>query len=1021
MGSQAALREEMEGFLQRVAEVLRARGRQQDGESSAAELVSALHIHVDLRQEAARDVVDYLRFQLEWCQRRLVEEIEAAGSSGCGTHVLALTVHGARGSADPDSCIRPFLFAGPPKMSRFSAGGSSSCDELLVETLQWQGVAVDHFAPHLPWDLTPEVIMHGSKAEILGVVTPGASGSSTDASVLTTRFQQLLLDALPHVVPLLSCTEDTVSMIHALTVAFRGSEHLTSLLQEHVRGSLDLREDGNWRVYVAKNMALLRRTGSFQLALLSSLRCDVELRPLLDAIWRHSLHTSCPMDDSGSGSSSRSTAWKAVADNILKEAAAAAKPGEPPSNVPLLSSQKQMLRLLAPGAPALLRRLLPLARATDLKRPTSERRDESVLAAVESLAIQMAEIADGHLPYPLLEALKDSAAEMSSSGGVGGLLGIFGEDAVTEAAASACQSLRSSQLFGRELQDTLKDRVRELAAWLINGGGSRAPPGVDERLVLALRPVAAAGLLLPVAEYIALVMANIRRAEHAAGFDRMSGVGSPLVWKRDAGEGLGAISDETTWLDVLSNESVSLLGSVARQLISSLKCAAEKGVPLDPGLHTLRRLSALVQTAPTASVAARPELLRVVVLFQMLCDASGAHEDNGSGDVLAALSDLEQPILSCLEELVSPGSKVPLAVALAGLQHVMTRARGDALGDAPEMSTALRLLNSLCQRAGASLPGDLPAAALSHIRQLALFVAGKLLDEICSDDRAQLPVSIALLADRAVEPGCRSEAVSFPLEELRNFLPPPRADAAWDHPFATVLADALLDSSQMVLGVAKRAKLALQFCPESEDALEVLVGAFRAACDAVEQPSDSVELLLGLALGRALAIQSVAIVADLRLNDIRNHDRFGPLRKEIRRLFFAEVVGQTDFPTTANGVELRSPSSLEAGRAIKGLLAQHVPPPFASLFVVTATKAPAAAQLDEALSTSMVRALHIFVILCVCLCLSVDGVMGRQRREGETWLQCFPIFFSPFFRLLILILLSDWSLVGMAAGSNLDA
>jgi len=976
----------MEDFLHRVAGALRELERQQE---NAVEFCSALHIHVDLRQEKAPDVVDYLRFQLEWCQRRLIEEIEAAGDSGCGTHVLALTIHGARGSADHSSCIRAFLLAGPPTAT-LAPGGSSSggsrsrCYGMLAETLQWQCVAVDHFASHFPWGLSPEIILKGSKADIIGVPTLEASNSSSiGPNLMTARFRELLLDALPHVVPLMSRTEDTVSVIHTLAMAFRNSDLLVSLLQEHFRDKIVLQEDRGWRADIANHMALMRRAGSFQLAILSYLSCDHELRSLLDAIRRNSLHTSCPKGASGSGSSSRATAWKAVADHYIREANTPANAVESPTRLPLLSSQKQMSDLVAPGAPALLQLLLPLARASELKRATSRRRGESVLAAVESLAAQMGEMVKAYLPEPLLEVLKKgTAAEALLSGS----LGLFGEDAATEVAASVCQDLRSLDLLGRDLQDALAARVRELAAWLLasrrvveNGGAGKSPSGPppdDEGLLLlALRPVAAAGLLLPVAEYIALVMASMRRAEHA----QLGRNWPSVVWTRGAREGLEEpVSDKTTWLDVLSTEAVSLLGSVARQLISSLQHAVETAVQseqpietLDPGLHRLRRLATLVQAAPAGNVARQPGLLRAVVLSQMLCDAPGTTLSSAR-TVLATFADFNRSIPSCLEDLVSRESTESLPVALAGLRHVMTSAPGENVWEAPDLSTLLRLLVSMCSRAGASLPGDLPAPALIQIRQLALFVARQLLSELRNaherriDKYGQLPRFIALFADQKVKPGQRSDSGSRLLDELEEFLPLPTVDAAWDHPFVTVLTDALLASSRMVLGVAKHSSIALKFSREREAALEELVGAFNAACDGVEVPRNKLELLLRLALGRALAIQSVVIVAALRSDD--QLIIYRPLKQAICRLLFAKVSGRTQLSRTENGVKL----------GFGELCAQNVPPPFASLFAVTATKPPDDVQAH---STFTVRPCTVFLMLFASVgvraCFFFEAMRGK--------------------------------------------
>ena len=45
---------------------------------------------------------------------------------------------------------------------------------------------------------------------------------------------------------------------------------------------------------VAENIQLLRRTGPYQLALLSHLRRDDQILPVMKGVWDYSLHVSCP-------------------------------------------------------------------------------------------------------------------------------------------------------------------------------------------------------------------------------------------------------------------------------------------------------------------------------------------------------------------------------------------------------------------------------------------------------------------------------------------------------------------------------------------------------------------------------------------------------------------------------------------------------------------------------------------------------------------------------------------------------
>lgn len=159
--SQVALRELMK---QHVEQVL-----------LAAPLLSVLHVHVNMKQYLAQDIVDYLRFQVEWLMQEMMSRFSASGTS-C-LHIVALVVHAIRGSAAKQS-IRPFLLAGP------------RVDGQAVKVVEWTGAAVDHFSHMLPWGMPSAALLHGTVKEIFGI-----GEESTD------RFRFILADALPHIVP----------------------------------------------------------------------------------------------------------------------------------------------------------------------------------------------------------------------------------------------------------------------------------------------------------------------------------------------------------------------------------------------------------------------------------------------------------------------------------------------------------------------------------------------------------------------------------------------------------------------------------------------------------------------------------------------------------------------------------------------------------------------------------------------------------------------------------------------------
>ena len=174
--SQATLRDCMKDHTEKVTRQLqRANGK----------LLSALNVHISMKQENAQDLVDYLRFQLEWYAQELVGVLHTKAPA---VHVLALVVHGIRGCCDPHRSIRPFLLAGPLMPQPLSRGAAEAAE---VQLQEWTGVAVDHFSHILPWEMPSTELLHGNIKQIFGLEQEGGME----------RFRFILADALPHVVP----------------------------------------------------------------------------------------------------------------------------------------------------------------------------------------------------------------------------------------------------------------------------------------------------------------------------------------------------------------------------------------------------------------------------------------------------------------------------------------------------------------------------------------------------------------------------------------------------------------------------------------------------------------------------------------------------------------------------------------------------------------------------------------------------------------------------------------------------
>lgn len=210
--SQASLKDGMREHLDRtVNKILRKSGK----------VLSVLHLHISMKQDYAQDIVDYLRFQMERFAREIEVNMKSIPEANA-VHILALVVHGVRGS-EPDYCMRPFLLAGPVLRQTENPGDA-------VRIFQWAGVAVDHFSHSLPWDMRSEELLQGTIGEIFGF-----KEEATD------RFACLLADALPLVVPRFGQEPeyaDTFKIVQVLTQNIRSKPELVkcirSLLAEHL-------------------------------------------------------------------------------------------------------------------------------------------------------------------------------------------------------------------------------------------------------------------------------------------------------------------------------------------------------------------------------------------------------------------------------------------------------------------------------------------------------------------------------------------------------------------------------------------------------------------------------------------------------------------------------------------------------------------------------------------------------------------------------------------------------------------
>ncbi|CAK9037295.1 E3 ubiquitin-protein ligase rnf213-beta (Mysterin-B) (Mysterin-beta) (RING finger protein 213-B) (RING finger protein 213-beta) (RING-type E3 ubiquitin transferase rnf213-beta) [Durusdinium trenchii] len=496
--SEAALRENMKEHIEQIEKRL---------SGSNGQILSVLHVHVNMKQDDAQDIVDYMRFQLEWC----AEQIEGSLNGklkGFGLHILALVVHGVRGSGGEHS-MRPFLLAGPG-----AEQSQSRPSTLDVRKCEWTGVGVDHFSHVLPWGMRPEELLKGTIAEIYGLEEPSPD-----------RFRRILADALPHVVPRFgfdSQHADSFVIVQSLLQEINDKPELVSCVRSVLSEQLSM-EQAQWRVYVAKDIQLLRRTGPFQLALLSHLRQDEKILPVMKALWLHSLHNSCPSivqsepllltrrsswltpADSREHEFVRSDHWRPVAQSLLNA------PSQPICREPMLSQLHSSNRraFLMPGSVAVMQIILPQLQTKNLLP------EQDFTEVLLRETIRLSAVVRHCLPVAVWEALKAVGEQVTLDEATDGI-GLLGNDVIIEMAARACASVQDWLDAGQASFESVRSHLDQLVLALVRnvasqqesyvhtcGEGQKSVLVEDPHVLRALLPAVAAAMLRPISQQVA--------------------------------------------------------------------------------------------------------------------------------------------------------------------------------------------------------------------------------------------------------------------------------------------------------------------------------------------------------------------------------------------------------------------------------------------------------------------------------------------------------------------------------------
>ena len=339
--SEAGLKEKMTKHIKKVLE--KAATKTGDGKPTS----TILHMHIDMGLEKAQDLVDFVRVQIDWAVSELAWQLHQACEEGKisidphakGCHLLALVVHGRRGSEQPTEQIRPFLLAGP-------------CAEIRSRWAshnQWKGVTVDSLSSRLSWGVDSSTVLCGTRSQILGLRDEDGDGHSE-------TFQRFLRDSLDSIVPKFRPQVEPFGTNEKLKSTMQKCPALVEILEDIVAKKVDCEAGDDIRVVVdsTEDVELLRRTGSYQLAVLSRARCDDHLHPVLEAMWFHAIQYSCPP----TRGDPKWQLWKTLSEFLIEDHT---KGRLRVLGIP--SSRSLCLEMAIPGSPVILQRLLPLANA----------------------------------------------------------------------------------------------------------------------------------------------------------------------------------------------------------------------------------------------------------------------------------------------------------------------------------------------------------------------------------------------------------------------------------------------------------------------------------------------------------------------------------------------------------------------------------------------------------------------------------------------------------------------------------
>ena len=654
---------------------------------------------------------------------------------------------------------------------------------------------------------------------------------------------------------------------------------LRSLLSEKLS-----KEGDRWRDAVAQDMALLRRTGPFQLALLSSLRRDDDLLPVIEIVWQHSLHTSCPKSDANDHPVLQH--WVQVAYWLLSN------PGPvQTSAAKLLAVQQRNLddiELCMPGAPAIMHVVLPEAMSQDFQDASCPCRSQEITGIIQRIALRMSAMMQNYLPY-FKDILQDQGMLMINDCSD---LGLLGADVIKEIAARACASLGNwpGLAVYKQVRSYLSALTSLVHSRLVQERMNEAPLGEH---CFALLPAACAAILLPMAEYVARVEAHL-------GTTTESNITTEKEWA-DYIHSSFDVHPSSSWLEMhAAARTAALLCQRARVCQNVMRDVEPRieGTNTD-SLLQMMELKVLVEDHQLTSESCHCGLISFAIASHILTSSeSGVCNPEAASIVMQRMYGIGEAheILELMFEFMQGrDEQIPLDMTLSGVHHALCLLPTDYLRTSRALQAGMNILQQ-----GIHLAGNTIQRVQKHrtpLLQVSMFISQQLMTEVVPSRNGRIKDSCCFnVLDelRCLMRACASGAWQegdlkhTALSSLQEALPKSQASCLWDGPLVAFMTDALVSTSSLGLVIHSLGERAV--AKEKKAACDALQRLFSDVCNILKQKDDRkfspVLRFLGLMIARELTTQSVTMVENLRPDDAAE---LSPELAEIRETLLSSI------------------------------------------------------------------------------------------------------------------------------------